>query len=69
MLPMPHTSYRLFELHHRHLRAEMQRLRQGQHSPTRLIPIRSGAWHHLCLWAGRWQSSVQWPRPWRWSST
>jgi hypothetical protein len=69
MLPMPHTSYRLVELHHQHLRAEIQRLRQGQNSPTRLTPATPRAWDHLYHRAVRWRPSLRWPRLWRWSST
>jgi hypothetical protein len=68
MLPTPHTSYRLVELHQPQLRAEFQRMRQGEISPTRLTHRAPAAWDHLYSWAVRWRSSVRWPRTWRWSS-
>lgn len=68
MLPTPHTSYRLVELHQLHLRAEFHHLRQGEKSPTRLRPLALLAWDHLQHWAVCWRSSVRWPRAWRWSS-
>lgn len=69
MLPTPHTSYRFVELHHRHLRAEFQRLRQGEKSPTRLTFSLPPAWHDLGHWVAHWRPNVRWPRAWRWSST
>jgi hypothetical protein len=68
MLPTPHTSYRLVELHHHHLRAEFHRMRQGEKSPTRATGKTAGAWDHFRHWTVHWRSSVRWPRPWRWSS-
>lgn len=69
MLPMPHTSIRLVELHQRHLRAEVERLRQGHKSPTRMTHRLAAAWDHCSHWVTHWWPDVRLPRLWRWSST
>ena len=68
MLPTPHTMYRYVEFHHRELRAEFYRLRQGEKSPTRLTLTRRSTWDDLRHWAARWRPNVRWLRRWRWSS-
>ena len=68
MLPTPHTMYRYVEFHHRELRAEFCRLRQGQKSPTGRTLKQPLGWDDLQHWAAHWLPSVRWPRRWRWSS-
>lgn len=68
MLPTPHTSYRLVELHHIHLHAEFTRMRKAEESPIRLTPGAPTAWDDLQHGIARWRSRVRWPRRWRWSS-